>query len=99
MKYLPVYATVIGFVSCVTAFDVTVLKPDNVHLYVVKSVGHTTLFLSMVIFSVAELGVLISDPTVEARVSDIDDPSAGHLICGVWSLNIDTTVLKPVLVF
>ena len=74
MKYLPVYVTVTGFVSCVTAFDVTVLKPDNVHLYVLKSVGHTTRFLSMVIFSVAELGVLISDPAVEARISGIGDP-------------------------
>ena len=96
MKYLPVYVTVTGFVSCVTASLDTVLKPENLHLYAVKSVGHRTLFLSMVSFSFAEFGELISDPTAEARVCN---DSEGHWICGVWSLNIATAVSKPVLLF
>ena len=56
-----------GAVSCVIASDVAVFKPDILHLYSTKSVGHSTRFLSMVNFSFAVLGVLISDPTVEAR--------------------------------
>ena len=87
----------IGVVSCVTASDVTVLKPDFLHLYSTKSVGHTTLFLSMVSFSIAELGVLIWNPTAEARFCIVDPE--GHRIGEVWSLNIDTTVSKPVLLF
>ena len=97
INYLPVYVTATGFVSCITASFDTVLKPENLHLYAVKSVGHRTLFLSMVSFSFAVLGVLISDPTAEARFCSVDPE--GHWICGFWSLNIDTVVLKPVLVF
>ena len=70
--HLPVQMIVTGFVSCVTASDSALLNPDILHLYAVKSVGHRTLFLSMVSFSVAELGVLISDPAVEARFRSAD---------------------------
>ena len=97
MEYLPVYVTVTGVVSCVSAFDVAVLKPENLHLYAVKSVGHRTLSLSMESFSFAVLGVLISDPTAEARFCSVDPE--GHTICGVWSLKIATAVSKPVLLF
>ena len=62
----------IGLVTCVTASDVMVLKPAILHLYTSKSVGHSTLFLSMVIFRFAELGVLISDPAAEARFCNVD---------------------------
>ena len=63
---------VTGFVSCVTASDSALLNPDILHLYAVKSVGHRTLCLSMVSFSVAVLGELISDPSAEARFCNVD---------------------------
>ena len=98
INYLPVYFTVTGFDSCVTVSVITELKPDILHLYSAKSLGHWTLSLSMVSFSVAELSVLISDPAVEARSFNVDDPW-GHWIWGVWSLIIETAVSKLVLLF
>ena len=65
-----------GFVSCMTASDDTALNTDILHLYAVKSVGHRTLSLSMVSFNFALVGVLISEPAVEARFCN-DDPK-GH---------------------
>lgn len=55
---------VIGLVSCETAPEV--LKPVILHLYILKSAGHSTLLLSIVNRSCAVLGESMF-PVAEAR--------------------------------
>lgn len=82
-----------GFVSCVTT--TLLLKPDILHMYILKSVGHTTLALSIVNLSCALLGESMI-PVAEARPRNVVYP---HCIVGVFPVDTDTTVSNVVLEF
>ena len=97
MKYLPVYFTVAGVVSCVTT-SVIELTPDILHLYSVKSVGHWTLFLSMVSFSCAPFGVSMF-PVATARFCNADPEGHWIPVFGPCPESICNAVPKPVLLF
>lgn len=84
----------IGLVSCVTATE-SVLKPDILHLYILKSVGHLTLALSIVNLNSAFLGDSML-PVAEARTCNVVSP---HCIGGVCPVDTDTTESNVVLEF
>lgn len=85
---------VIGVVFRVTGTD-SVLKPDILHLYILKSVGHITLFLSIINLSCTLLGESMF-PMAEARPCSV---VSDHCIGGVCPLYTDTTVSNVVLEF
>lgn len=84
-----------GIVSCVIVPDTTVLKPAIIHLYTLKSVGHCTLFLSIVNLSCAVVGES-TFPVAEARLCIV---VSFHCTGGVCPLATDTTVSNVVLEF
>lgn len=88
------YEIVIGLVSRVTISEF-VLKPDILHMYIVKSVGHCTLLLSIVNLSCALLGAS-SFPVAEARFCNA---VSFHCTGGVCPGCTDTTVSNVVLEF
>lgn len=85
----------IGFDSWVTASDTTELKPDILHMYILKSVRHCTLFLSIVNLSCAVVGES-TFPVAEARPCIV---VSVHCTGGVCPLATDTTVSNVVLEF
>lgn len=80
----------IGLVSCVTT--TLLLKPDILHKYILKSVGHCTLCLSIVNLSCAVVGESMF-PVAEARPCNAE---SFHCVC---PLATDTTVSNVVLEF
>lgn len=85
----------IGFDSWVTASYTTELKPDILHMYILKSVGHCTLFLSIVNLSCAVFGESMF-PVAEALLCNV---VSFHCIGGVCPVDTDTTVSNVVLEF
>lgn len=85
----------IGLVSWVTVSDTTGLKPDILHMYILKSVGHCTLFLSICNLSCALIGESMF-PVAEARFCNV---ASFHCTEGVCPVVTDTTVSNVVLEF
>lgn len=79
---------VIGLVSCETTPEV--LKPDILHLYILKSAGHNTLLLSIVNRSCAVLGESMF-PVAEARPCNWVRVSF-HCTGGVCAITTDTKI-------
>lgn len=88
------YDIVIGLVSCTTT-SASVLKTDILHMYILKSVGHCTLALSIVNLSCALCGES-TFPVAEARPCNW---VSFHCIGGVSPVVTDTTVSNVVLEF
>lgn len=88
------YNIVIGLVSRTTTFEV-VLKPDILHLYILKSKGHCTLLLSICNLSCALLGESMF-PVPEARPCNVE---SFHCTGGVCPVATDTTFSNVVLEF
>lgn len=85
----------IGLDSCVTISDTTVLKATILHMYILKSVGHCTLFLIIVNLSCA----LAGESTFPVAVARPCNWVSLHCIGGVCPLATDTTVSNVALEF
>lgn len=85
----------IGLVSCVTASDAIELKPDILHMYILKSEGHITLSLTIVNLSCAVLGGSML-AVAEARPCSW---VSCHCIGDVCPVATDTTASNNVLEF
>lgn len=85
---------VIGVVSRVTGTE-SLFKPDILHMYILKSVGHITLAMSIVNLSCTLLGESMF-PMAEARPCSV---VSDHCIGGVRPVYTDTTVSNVVLEF
>lgn len=85
---------VIGLVLPFT-ISKAVLKPDILHVYILKLAGHCTLALSIVNLSFVLLGEFI-DPVAKARFGNV---LSFHWNGGVSPVTTDTTVSNKVLEF
>lgn len=85
----------IGLVSWLTVSDKTGLKPDILHMYILKSVGHCTLFLSIINLSCA----LLEESKFPVAVARFRNWVSFHCTGGVWPAATDTTVSNIVLEF
>lgn len=85
---------VIGVVSRVTGTE-SLLKPDILHMYILKSVGHITLALSFVNLSCAVLGEAMLPVAVARLCSWV----SFHCNGGVCTVATDTKVSNVVLEF
>lgn len=91
---IPMYGIVIRLVSCETTSKV-VLKLDILHLYILKSVGHCTLLLSICNLNSALFGESMF-PVAEARFCNVE---SFHSTVGVCPGVTDTKVSNVLLEF
>lgn len=84
---------VIGLVSPFTISEL-VLKPDILHMYVLKSVGHITLALSIVNFSCAVLGGSVFPVAVARPCSWVSFHFTGGICPGITDTIVSNVVLE-----